>query len=442
MAERVAVVGLGVTGQSIVRHLKKENPSDEVVVLDTREPNADLSREYADVDVRWESSELPAEHFDRIVVSPGLSMESCLMKGAVASDAPVVSDIDLFFESVKAPVIGITGTNGKSTVTSLVGHLLQGAGQNIGVGGNLGEAALDLIAEDRDGYVLELSSFQLERSREQPFHAAAILNVSEDHIDQHGSFEKYKEAKNRILSHAKKTVSNREDPNTGQGQVTFGSSQPSQDSEWGLVTQEGQDHIAVGQELIVDVASLPLSGSHNVLNVMAACALVDGMVARGDMSGLLEDFHGLAHRFETVAVIEGVEFVDDSKATNVGATVAALAGINTENKMVLIAGGDAKGADLSPLVEALRGKAKYVVTIGVDGDKVASCAESAGVATVRASSIEEAVALASEHAIKGDMVLLSPACASLDMFANFRERGQKFAEAVRAVKASIQEDRA
>ena len=438
MAERVAVVGLGVTGQSIVRHLKKENPTDDVVVLDTREANADLSREYADVDVRWESSELPEEHFDRIVVSPGLSMESCLMKGAVASDAPVVSDIDLFFESVKAPVIGITGTNGKSTVTSLVGHLLQGAGQNIGVGGNLGEAALDLIAEDRDGYVLELSSFQLERSREQPFHAAAILNVSEDHIDQHGSFERYKEAKNRILSRAKKTVSNREDPNTGQGQVTFGSSQPSQDSEWGLVTQEGQDHIAVGQELIVDVASLPLSGSHNVLNVMAACALVDGMVARGDMSGLLEDFHGLAHRFETVAVIEDVEFVDDSKATNVGATVAALAGINTENKIVLIAGGDAKGADLSPLVEAIRGKAKCVVTIGVDGDKVASCAESAGVATVRANSIEEAVALASEHAVKGDMVLLSPACASLDMFANFRERGQKFAE---AVKASAQEGR-
>ena len=360
------------------------------------------------------------------------------MKGAVASDAPVVSDIDLFFESVKAPVIGITGTNGKSTVTSLVGHLLQGAGQNIGVGGNLGEAALDLIAEDRDGYVLELSSFQLERSREQPFHAAAILNVSEDHIDQHGSFERYKEAKNRILSRAKKTVSNREDPNTGQGQVTFGSSQPSQDSEWGLVTPEGQDHIVVRQELIVDVASLPVSGSHNVLNVMAACALVDGMVARGDMPGLLEDFHGLAHRFETVAVIEDVEFVDDSKATNVGATVAALAGINTENKIVLIAGGDAKGADLSPLVEALRGKAKCVVTIGVDGDKVASCAESAGVATLRAGSIEEAVALASEHAVKGDMVLLSPACASLDMFANFRERGQKFAE---AVKASAQEGR-
>ena len=289
MAERVAVIGLGVTGQSIVRFLQKDHAPEEVVVLDTREPNEDLSQVYKDIDIRWGASGLPKEHFDRIVVSPGLSMESCLMKGAVASGAPIFSDIDLFFDAVQAPVIGITGTNGKSTVTSLVGHLLQRAGLNTGVGGNLGDAALDLVAEDRDGYVLELSSFQLERSREQAYDAAAILNLSEDHIDQHGSFEKYKQAKQRIFSSAKKTISNRDDPNTGQGQVSFGSSQPSNDSEWGLVSLDGRKCIAVGSELIVEVDGLPISGSHNVLNVMAACALVDGMVPREDVARLLSD---------------------------------------------------------------------------------------------------------------------------------------------------------
>ena len=435
MAERVAVVGLGVTGQSIVRFLQKDHASDEVVVLDTREPNDDLSRKYKELDIRWATKGLPKEHFDRIVVSPGLSMESCLMKGAIASGAPIFSDIDLFFDAVEAPVIGITGTNGKSTVTSLVGHLLQRSGLNTGVGGNLGEAALDLVAEDRDAYVVELSSFQLERSREQPYDAAVILNVSEDHIDQHGSFEKYKQAKQRILSNAKKTISNRDDPNTGQGHVSFGLSEPVSDSEWGLMIADGRKYIAVGRETIVDLDSLPISGSHNVLNVMAACALVDGMVPRQDMSRLLGDFQGLEHRFETAAVIDDVEFVDDSKATNVGATVAALAGIEAESKVVLIAGGDAKGADLSPLAKAIKGKVKCIITIGLDGDKVASLGHAANIETLKAGSIEEAVSLAAAQATKGDMVLLSPACASLDMFENFKQRGDKFVKAVKGLEA-------
>lgn len=432
MVERVAIVGFGVTGQSVARHLLKEQA--ELVVLDTREPIANLSDELSHVDVRWRANALPDEPFDRVIVSPGLSMDSCLMRSALTSALAIQSDIDVFFAAAQAPVIGITGTNGKSTVTSLVGHMLQGHGQNVGMGGNLGEAALDLLDDSRDAYVLELSSFQLERSMHQPFSVAAILNVSEDHIDQHGSFERYCAAKQRIYAQATKTISNRDDVATGSGDVSFGLSEPANAAQWGLIVREGATYIGVGKEAVVDVAALPISGTHNVLNVMAACALVDGAVPRTEMAALLEGFQGLAHRFETVGSINGVTFIDDSKATNVGATVAALNGIDADQNVVLIAGGDAKGADLAPLKATFRSKVKAVVTIGVDGHKIATAAEQAGVETHPATTLENAVSQANALASKGGLVLLSPACASLDMFANYIERGRQFSRAVRALE--------
>ena len=433
MGERVAVIGFGVTGQSIVRHLRRVEEPTEIVVLDTRSPIDDLPVEMADADIRWQSKGMPREHFDRIIVSPGLSMDSCLMQGALTSGLPILSDIDLFFAHARAPVIGITGTNGKSTVTSLVGHMLQGAGYKTGVGGNLGEAALDLLDDEVDCYVLELSSFQLERSKEHSFQAAVVLNISDDHIDQHGSFANYKDAKHRIFANAKKRVFNRDDPHTGNdeaGSVSFGSSEPRTAQEWGLTQRDGKSWIAVGGQLVAAVDALPLDGAHNVLNAMAACALVDGTIPCDQMAEAIEGFAGLEHRFESVGFVHDVQYVNDSKATNVGATVAALAGLPSSQGVVLIAGGDAKGADLSVLKPAFQSSVKALIALGVDRDKIMDVAEEAGVSACAVETIEEAVVQASSLAAAGDMVLLSPACASLDMFRNYAERGRRFRQAV------------
>lgn len=432
MKEQVAVLGFGVTGESVVRHLLRQGM--EPVVLDTRPARA---VPFSGVEFHWEAERWPGLDVSRAVVSPGLDLDACLVAGARDAGVQLLSDIDLFFDAVDVPVIGITGTNGKSTVTSLTGHLLNYAGKSCGVGGNLGEAALDIIDDDHECYVLELSSFQLERSAEHPFHAATILNVSEDHLDKHSDMADYTASKQRIYVASGYCVYNRDDgltrPAADAPAVSFGPDEPPGAEHWGLREDAGARYLSRGHDLVCAAQALPLAGAHNEQNALAACALVRGWVSDETLAPALASFKGLPHRFETVARLQGVTFVNDSKATNLGATVAALAGMPADNQVVLIAGGDAKGVDLSPLAVLFAGRVKYLVTLGMDGPQLMDIAATAGVDAEASQTMPDAVAAAWRAASPQDTVLLSPACASLDMFDNFAARGAAFSSAVRGL---------
>lgn len=432
---RIAVLGFGVTGKSVVRHLLREGMVP--VVLDTRPAPADLGTDiahFAGTEFHWRCTEWRDIGVESAILSPGLSMRNCLVRGAQHAQVSLRSDIDLFFEHVDAPVIGITGTNGKSTVTELVGHLLNAAGVQAGVGGNLGEPALDLLRSDNECYVLELSSFQLERSREPALHSATVLNVTADHLDHHGDLAAYRASKLRVYTEARRAIYNRDDPLTQpdrEDAVSFGGGLPPGDEDWGIVRADASDWLARGQTRIADLASLPLRGAHNALNMMAACALVESWVSTTTMNSALGTFAGLPHRMQTVAQIDGVTYIDDSKATNLGAALAALEVMPLEDAVLLIAGGDAKGVDLTALAPAMRGRVRFVATLGRDGPAVGRVAAAAGLAYLDCDSIESAVAACRARARSGDTVLLSPACASIDMFTSYRERGERFAAAAR-----------
>ncbi len=309
---------------------------------------------------------------DRIVVSPGLPTSHCLLKAARERGIPLVSDIELFSEHAAAPIVGITGTNGKSTVTALTGELLRASGLDVGVGGNLGEPALDLLGPDRDAYVLELSSFQLERLNAGRFAIAANLNVTPDHLDRYPDLASYAASKQRIFEGCDVAIYNRADPLTTPKEavgrlVSVGLDAPSRDG-WGIVEYGGERYLASFGERYLDVESLGIRGEHNEFNALAAMALAKA--AGGDPASWLQtlrDFKGLEHRSQTVAVVDGVTYINDSKATNLGACVAALEGLgDTRRHIVLIAGGDAKNADLSPLREPVSKYVRHVVTLGKD----------------------------------------------------------------------------
>lgn len=430
--QRVGVIGYGVTGKSVVAHLLRQGKTP--VVIDTRPEPDDFNtrgEHFFAVD-RWPEAELCDA-----VLSPGLAMDAPLVQSALEHGVELCSDIDLFFDRVQQPVIGVTGTNGKSTVVSLAGHLLASAGYRVAVGGNLGTAALDLLIDPQDIYVLELSSFQLERSREHAYAVAVILNISEDHADQHGGMDAYVEAKHRIYSAALKKVLNRDDAvaqprdlTVSTDNTSFG--QQASATGWGVLVDGSHTYIAHGEQRVADVADLSLSGLHNHLNVAATCALVEDWLTHEQIAAGLKSFTGLAHRFETIAESSGVRFVNDSKATNVGATEAALAGFDMPGSVVLIAGGDAKGADLTPLVAPLRAVVDRVLAIGRDAEQVLQVAHAAGVQAQRCADLQVAVEAAFNHAVAGQTVLLSPACASLDMFTNYAARGDEFRQAVAA----------
>jgi UDP-N-acetylmuramoylalanine--D-glutamate ligase len=434
---KTAIIGLGITGLSCLRYLYG---SDDVVVLDTRldPPNGSaVQREFPAVECRFGIQDYDYAGVDRVIVSPGLGLDSCLVKAARAARVELSSDIDLFCNAAQAPITAITGTNGKSTVTSLVGHFLGALGRSPGVGGNLGEPALDLLNDQRDSYVIELSSFQLERLGRHPFHAATILNVSEDHLDRHGTVADYLASKQRVYRDCQLAVVNRHDPQTSPEAlvprlVSFGLDSPSE-NDWGVV----DGYLGRGGEPMLKAQELPIAGRHNVLNVLAAFALVyTDDVDRQALAEAARSFSGLPHRCERVAEIDGVDYVNDSKATNVGATIAALQGLGDSSipGLILIAGGDGKGADFSPLKEIVQRFVKHVVLLGADADAI----EGALLSTVpvsRVATMEEAVACARDAARPGDKVLLSPACASFDMFANFADRGERFAAVVQELAA-------
>jgi len=431
----VAVLGYGVTGESVVQFLLDRNI--RVAVYDTRAPR---KIDNCPVEIQWQTSHWPTaagqgETVDCAIVSPGLDMDACLLQSARAAGVTLYSDIDLFFAAVDAPVIGVTGTNGKSTVTSLVGHLINAVGHSCGVGGNLGVAALGIIDPEHECYVLELSSFQLERSLLHPYAASTVLNLSEDHLDKHVDMQAYAASKHRIYANSATCIYNRADPLTlphaGAGVVSFGLDEPPGPDDWGIRISAEQRFIAKGEMLICPVSQLPLAGEHNEQNVLAACALTRDWVDLGRLTQALASFRGLAHRFEQIAEIGGVNYINDSKATNLGATMAALVGMSAGKQVVLIAGGDAKGVDLAPLSALLESRVNHLVALGQDGPQLLRLAESVGVPGTLVATMEEAVEESHRVARQGDTVLLSPACASLDMFISYVDRGEQFVRAVR-----------
>lgn len=432
------VAGLGSTGLSCARYLHAQGLP--FAVIDSREQPPCLAALREEMpDVEFVSGASPPGIFSdvsELVVSPGIAMDAPIVREALAAGVEVLGDIDLFMREANAPVIGITGSNAKSTVTELVGEMARNAGLTVGVGGNLGTPALDLLAADNELYVLELSSFQLERAGQLGLEVATILNISADHLDRHGTMAEYRRAKHRVFAGCKKVVANRDDPQTlplvsaDSELITWGMTQPGP-GEFGLSREDGNEYLCLGRDALMPVTELGLAGRHNVANGLAALALGHaGGLPLPAMVETLRVFRGLPHRCETVADIAGVRYVNDSKGTNIGATEAALLGLGGDRDIVLVAGGQGKGADFSRLQTAVSRHCKALVLMGEDAPLLQrALAEAAPV--LLAASLPEAFALAREQATPGDTVLLSPACASFDMFSGYEERGDFFRALVR-----------
>ncbi len=434
------VFGLGVTGLSCARFLHRQGLAFSVVDTRATPPGIEqLRHEMPDVPVFV--GEVPAsvlESAAQIIVSPGVALDNECVSLAVANGARVLGDIDLFVQAATAPVIGITGSNAKSTVTELVGAMAREAAVDVGVGGNLGTPALDLLSPSRGLYVLELSSFQLERAGNLDLAVATVLNISPDHLDRHGSMPRYHQAKHRIFRGASAVVVNKDDPLTvplvaDDVRVVSWCMREPELNGFGLRTIEGSEMLCRGFEPLVSVDALSLKGRHNVANVLAALALVEAAQLPLDAAlRALANFRGLAHRCEWVAERNQVRYIDDSKGTNVGATDAALRGLGGSHNVILIAGGQGKGADFTVLREAVSEHCRQVLVIGEAAPELsASLLASAPVIAV--GTLEEAVQRAAANAQPGDVVLLSPACASFDMFSGYAERGERFAAAVHAL---------
>jgi UDP-N-acetylmuramoylalanine--D-glutamate ligase len=433
------VVGLGKSGMSLVRFLANQGVS--FAVADTRENPPELAtlrRDFPRVDVRC--GELDVEFLcraDELYVSPGLALATPALQQAAARGVKLSGDIDLFARHAKAPIIAITGSNAKSTVTTLVGEMALAAGKRVAVGGNLGTPALDLLADDIELYVMELSSFQLETTNHLGAEVATVLNVSEDHMDRYSGMPAYHLAKHRVFRGARQVVVNRHDvltrPLIGEGLPcwTFGLNVPDFHG-FGLREENAQKYLAFQFEKLMPVNELKIRGAHNQSNALAALALGHAVgLPMEAMLSSLRSFAGLEHRCQWLREHAGVNYYNDSKATNVGAALAAIQGLGADiaGKLVLIAGGDGKGADFSGLRAPVAAHCRAVVLIGRDADLIAQALGDA-VPRVRAATLGDAVLRSAELAQAGDAVLLAPACASFDMFNNYEERGRVFAQAV------------
>jgi len=434
------VVGLGKSGMSLVRFLARQGI--RFAVADTRANPPELAAiraQYPEVEVRC--GELDVEFLcraDELYVSPGLALATPALQAAAARGVKLLGDIELFARHAKAPIVAITGSNAKSTVTTLVGEMAVAAGKRVAVGGNLGTPALDLLSDDVELYVVELSSFQLETTDQLNAEVATVLNISEDHMDRYSGLPAYHLAKHRIFRGARQVVVNRQDglsrPLIGENTPcwTFGLNKPDFKG-FGLVEEQGEKHLAFEFETLMPVRELKVRGAHNQANALAALALGHAVgLPFEPMVQALREFTGLAHRCQWLRERDGVSYYDDSKATNVGAALAAIEGLGADiaGKLVLVAGGDGKGADFSALRAPVAAHCRAVILLGRDAPLLADVLADTGVPLIRVTSLDESVAKAAELAQSGDAVLLSPACASLDMFKNFEERGRLFAQAV------------
>ena len=428
-----AVVGLGITGLSCVRYLAARGVS--VLAMDSREtpPNLDVvQREFPDITVM--TGTLDADALSRcrhIVLSPGLSLAEPAIAAARAAGVEVIGDIELFARAANAPVIAITGTNGKSTVTTLVARMLEADGYRVRVGGNLGTPALDLLElVAPDCYVLELSSFQLETTSTLAPRVACILNITPDHLDRYASFAEYRDAKARILARAEQVVLNADDEVASQlscgAPCTFFTLAAPTAEQYGLLNEQ----LVGPQGTALAAHELKLVGRHNIANALAAIAVCHAFGARGAvLLNALASFTGLDHRAQLVATIDGVRYINDSKATNSGAACATIRGLCHERGGVLIAGGEPKEPDFSEFADTVVAHMHTVVLIGRAAPQFAA-AIAGRIPTLFATDMRGAVAAAAGAARAGDMVLLSPACASFDMFANYAARGLAFRDAV------------
>jgi len=454
-AERVAVIGLGATGVSCARFLAGHGA--RVDAYDTREDPPGARELRADMPgMQIHLGPIAADalaHADWVALSPGVSRSEPAVARAIARGLPVIGDIEIFTRHRRAlmpdvKTIAITGTNGKSTVTEMAGAMARAAGLETVVAGNIGLPVLDALtrieAGQRDGrplpqaIVLELSSFQLESTIRLDANAAAMLNLSEDHLDRYASMAEYGQAKARVFEGAGIQVLNRADACSmamridGRTVHSFGTDSPANGSEWGIAVDRDGGWLAQGGERLMPLDQLPLPGMHNAANALAALALARAIdLPYPALLDALREFQGLPHRMHRIAEIDGVVYYDDSKGTNVGATVAALTGF--PKPVVLIAGGDGKGQDFSPLAGVIGEVARAVVLIGADGARIASAIADTGVPIERAASLEQAVCRAQVLACRGDAVVLSPACASYDMFRNYVHRAQVFLKSVSAL---------
>jgi UDP-N-acetylmuramoylalanine--D-glutamate ligase len=443
----VVVLGLGLTGLSAARWATLQGA--RVRVVDTRpEPPfaAKLAAELPGVPlVRGPITDAVLAGAATIVISPGLAKDQPPIAAAVARGVELVGDVELFARALQPGqrVLAITGSNGKSTVATLTGELARAAGLRVAVVGNIGEPVLDVLALHERGtpwpdvFVIELSSFQLETTASLKPTAATVLNVTANHLDRYRGIEDYASAKARVFAGAGEQVLNRDDPRSlamrrpGRIVQTFGAGVPEAELDWGLVQRSGASWLARGGALLMAAKDLALVGRHNALNALAALALISS-VAKVDAKVIaaLAAFRGLPHRMERVAEIGGVLFVNDSKGTTVAATQAALEGL--ARPAVLIAGGDGKGQDFAPLKAHVARHCRAVILLGRDGPRIVAALSGIEAPVEFAPTLEVAVSRAIAWARPGDAVLLSPACASLDMFRDYTERGDRFKEAVAA----------
>ena len=437
-APMTLIVGLGSTGLSCVRFLAGKDI--RLAVIDSRDHPPGLQQlrdEYPDVALF--TGAFDADVFavaERLIVSPGVSLKEPLIQQAIARGIEVIGDVELFLREVSAPVVAITGSNGKSTVTTLLGEMVKIAGLRAGVGGNLGTPALDLLDAANELYILELSSFQLETIRSLRAKAAVILNLSADHQDRYDSYAEYVQAKAVIYKHAETAVVNLDDPAAMQlaknvRTISF-SMQAPQPDQYGIRDIDAVRWLCRGEQLLLQTSAIPAAGKHNQANALAALALGEAVGLPMDAMLLaIRNFRGLAHRTWFVAEINHVRWYNDSKGTNVGASIAALEGLDMadESRSILIAGGDCKGADFSPLAALLPAYVRALVLIGRDAPDIDKAVGGA-VPGVNAVDMNDAVRLAAGLARPGDRVLLSPACASFDMYENYMQRGEAFMQAV------------
>ena len=454
----VVVLGLGDTGLSMTRWLARRGADVRVADSRSEPPHAaELARELPRVKLATGAFDgATLRGADIIAISPGLDRRKEPVAGAIRRGVPVVGDVELFAQAlavsrqssaVSPKVVAITGSNGKSTVTAMTGEILRAAGRRTVVAGNIGTPVLDALGAIEAGapapevFVLELSSFQLESTSSLESDAAAMLNLSEDHLDRYDGMDSYAAAKARVFAGNGVQVLNRDDRRSlgmqrrGRTHYTFGAGRPQSGNEWGIATAQEGDALARGSRPLMAVSELPLAGLHNAANALAAHALASAVGAPDEiLPRALRSFRGLPHRMQQVAEHRGVLFFDDSKGTNVGATVAALSGMR--RPVVLIAGGDGKGQDFTPLAPVVRERARAVVLIGRDADKLARSIAASGVPVERAAGMDEAVTTAFRASRKGDAVLLSPACASFDMFRSYEHRGDAFVAAVRRLEGS------
>jgi UDP-N-acetylmuramoylalanine--D-glutamate ligase len=439
---KTAILGMGATGVSVASFFASKDMPFDFADSRNEPPNINLVKaNYPQAEIALGSFDTDFLcRYDRLIVSPGISLaESALVK-AKQQGVELLGDLELFLEQAEAPVVAITGSNGKSTVTALLGKMAEDSGISVGIGGNLGTPMLDLLDDSHKLYVIEVSSFQLELLNDSRGAISCLLNISPDHLDRYKNLQEYHTAKHRIFRGASKVVVNREDVltrpliSTQIPMISFGLNQPDLGS-FGILEGIKDGYLSYGIERLMRVDQVALKGTHNIANVLAALAL--GYSVGLPMQGMLDTlktFKGLPHRCQSIAQINDVSFINDSKATNVGASVAAIKGFGDQNSknIVLIAGGQAKGQKFSDLALEITAFVKLTILIGEDAKQLAAALNDS--CEIKYSdSLDEAVIQANQSAISGDTVLLSPACASFDMFNGFEHRGHCFEIAVSAL---------